>query len=157
LKNYYDILALERNATPEQIKAAYYQLARENNPGLHPGEPAYDQLYADIEEAYDTLRDEMKRGIYDRDLIWAEKQQVRQKEMEAIDNRNTWKIVITLGVIVFHLATCSHDMNVFNSFSSTNTSNPKIDSMMRSILRLDSGIVRGKDSGRIYLPDSAGR
>ena len=59
---YYDILHVDKNATPEEIKKSYRKLAMKNHPdkGGDPG------LFQKITEAYEVLSDEEKRNLYDK-------------------------------------------------------------------------------------------
>ncbi|MEM9135783.1 MAG: DnaJ C-terminal domain-containing protein [Cyanobacteria bacterium P01_F01_bin.42] len=65
-RNYYDILDVPRNASSEQIKQVYRKLARKYHPDLNPGDKAAEEVFKDINEAYDVLSDVSKRSQYDR-------------------------------------------------------------------------------------------
>lgn len=65
-RNYYQILGVPRNATNEEIKQVYRKLARQYHPDLNPGDPEAEELFKDINEAYDVLSDVNKRAQYDR-------------------------------------------------------------------------------------------
>lgn len=65
---YYDVLDLDRDATPEEIKAAYYKLAREHHPDVASDNPEVTQKFALISEAYRILSDPQRRHQYDRTL-----------------------------------------------------------------------------------------
>ncbi|MDE6691089.1 MAG: DnaJ domain-containing protein [Clostridia bacterium] len=39
-KNYYDVLGVAKDATPDQIKSAYRKLAKQYHPDFHPNDPA---------------------------------------------------------------------------------------------------------------------
>ena len=67
-KNYYDILGVQRNATPDQIKSAYRKLAKQYHPDFHPGDAAAAEKFKEINEANETLSDESKRKQYDFEL-----------------------------------------------------------------------------------------
>ncbi|MGR9106025.1 MAG: DnaJ C-terminal domain-containing protein [Gammaproteobacteria bacterium] len=64
-KDYYKILGVDRNATPEVIKHAYRKLARKYHPDLSKEENAEDR-FKEIGEAYDILKDLKKRAAFDR-------------------------------------------------------------------------------------------
>lgn len=65
-KDYYDILGVARNATDEEIKKAYRNLARKFHPDLHPEKKAeMEAKFKDINEAYGVLSDPKKRSDYD--------------------------------------------------------------------------------------------
>ena len=59
--DYYSILGVPRNATPEQIKKAYRKQAMANHPDRGGNEAKFKQ----VSEAYETLSDSNKRDAYD--------------------------------------------------------------------------------------------
>lgn len=66
-KDYYSILGIPRNASPEEIKKAWQLLALKYHPDRHPNnELAYlaAEKYKEIQEAYDVLIDDDKRKAY---------------------------------------------------------------------------------------------
>jgi curved DNA-binding protein CbpA len=65
---YYDVLDLDRDATPEEIKQAYYELAREHHPDVASDDPGVAERFALISEAYRVLSDQQRRRQYDRTL-----------------------------------------------------------------------------------------
>lgn len=60
--DYYQILGLQPNATPEAIKKAYRSLAMKH----HPDRGGDQSKFKDISVAYDTLSDPQKRAEYDQ-------------------------------------------------------------------------------------------
>ena len=67
-KNYYEILGVEKNATPEQIKAAYRKLAMKYHPDRNQGDEAAAEKFKEINEAHEVLSDQQKRAAYDYEL-----------------------------------------------------------------------------------------
>jgi uncharacterized membrane protein YsdA (DUF1294 family) len=63
-KDYYAILGVPRNATPEEIKEAYRRLAKEYHPDKNPS-PEAEEKFKLINEAYQVLSDPAKRAEYD--------------------------------------------------------------------------------------------
>jgi molecular chaperone DnaJ len=63
-RDYYEVLGVERSATPEQIKQAYRQLALKWHPDRNPASDATDK-FREIVEAYAVLSDSTKRSAYD--------------------------------------------------------------------------------------------
>ncbi len=63
--DYYQILGVSREASPEQIKKAYRQLAMKLHPDV-ASEPDAADRFKSVAEAYEVLQDPKKRDIYDR-------------------------------------------------------------------------------------------
>ncbi len=63
--DYYEVLGVPRDASPEQIKKAYRQKARRLHPDVAQEPDAADQ-FKQVAEAYEVLGDEHKRDLYDR-------------------------------------------------------------------------------------------
>jgi len=66
MKDYYSILGVERDATAEAIKKRFRQLARETHPDANPDDPAAEERFREIAEAYEVLSDPQKRARFDR-------------------------------------------------------------------------------------------
>lgn len=66
MADYYEVLEVSRNATPEEIKKAYRQKALKFHPDKNPGDSEAEKRFKEISEAYEVLSDEKKRQIYDR-------------------------------------------------------------------------------------------
>lgn len=65
MTDYYEILGVPRDATPEQIKKAYRRLARELHPDVAGNDPASEERFKDVSRAYDVLGNADKRRAYD--------------------------------------------------------------------------------------------
>jgi molecular chaperone DnaJ len=63
--DYYEILGVPRDATPEQIKKAYRRLAMKLHPDV-AAEPDAAERFKRVAEAYEVLQDPKKRDLYDR-------------------------------------------------------------------------------------------
>jgi molecular chaperone DnaJ len=66
MPDYYKILGVAREATPEELKKAYRQLALKFHPDRNQGEKASEEKFKEINEAYTCLSDSDKRAHYDR-------------------------------------------------------------------------------------------
>jgi curved DNA-binding protein len=63
--NPYEVLAVSRDASAEDIKQAYRKLARETHPDLNPGDADAEARFKQISVAYDVLGDATRRTEYD--------------------------------------------------------------------------------------------
>ena len=64
MADHYEVLGVDRNATPEEIKKAYRRMARELHPDVNPNPEASDQFKL-VTHAYDVLSDPQQRQQYD--------------------------------------------------------------------------------------------
>jgi len=65
MKNYYEILGVEKNATKDQIKKAYRKLAVKYHPDKNPDDAVAEEKFKEVAEAYEILSDDNKRQQYD--------------------------------------------------------------------------------------------
>ncbi|RME82283.1 MAG: molecular chaperone DnaJ [Caldilineae bacterium] len=64
-RDYYEILGVGRNASPDEIKRAYRRLVKQYHPDIYKGADA-DERIKEINEAYEVLSNPEKRNAYDR-------------------------------------------------------------------------------------------
>ncbi len=67
-KNYYDILGVDKKATPDEIKSAYRKLAMKYHPDRNQGNEEAAEKFKEVNEAHETLSDQQKRAAYDYEL-----------------------------------------------------------------------------------------
>jgi curved DNA-binding protein len=66
--NYYKVLDVSSDATPDEIKAAYRKLARQYHPDLNPNDVNAKKKFQAINEANEILSNPRKRKVYDESV-----------------------------------------------------------------------------------------
>ncbi|KAJ8748708.1 hypothetical protein K2173_011256 [Erythroxylum novogranatense] len=64
-RDYYDVLGVSKNASPSDIKKAYYGLAKKLHPDANRDDPETEKKFQEVSKAYEVLKDEEKRAQYD--------------------------------------------------------------------------------------------
>lgn len=64
--DYYKLLELDKNASPDDVKKAYRKLARKHHPDLNPDDKSAHKKFQQINEANEVLSDPEKRARYDQ-------------------------------------------------------------------------------------------
>ncbi len=65
-RDYYEVLGVPKTATDAELKKAFYKIAKENHPDLHPGDKECEARLKEAGEAYEVLSDKDKRAKYDQ-------------------------------------------------------------------------------------------
>ncbi|HNW74568.1 MAG: molecular chaperone DnaJ [Bacteroidales bacterium] len=65
-RDFYEVLEVNRNATPDELKKAYRKQALKYHPDKNPGDKEAEEKFKEAAEAYEILSDENKRHRYDQ-------------------------------------------------------------------------------------------
>jgi molecular chaperone DnaJ len=65
-RDYYEVLGVNRDASPDEVKKAYRRMARTLHPDVNRDDPHAEERFKELGEAYDVLSDAQKRAGYDR-------------------------------------------------------------------------------------------
>ena len=65
-RDYYEVLGVNKDASPDEIKKAYRTLAMKYHPDRNPDDPEAEAMFKEAAESYEVLRDTEKRAKYDR-------------------------------------------------------------------------------------------
>lgn len=86
-KNYYDILQINKNASPEIIEKAYKTLAKKYHPDLQPEEnkKQAEEILKDINKAYEVLSNPISKAEYDSTL---KENYISEEDYENLYNQN---------------------------------------------------------------------
>ncbi len=66
MRDYYEILGVQKGSDKDVIKKAYRQLALKFHPDRNPGDKSAEDKFKEAAEAYDVLSNDDKRARYDR-------------------------------------------------------------------------------------------
>ena len=65
-KDFYGVLGVTRQASPDELKKAYRKLAMKFHPDKNPGDKSAEDRFKEASEAYDVLSDPKKKQVYDQ-------------------------------------------------------------------------------------------
>ncbi len=64
--DYYELLGVKHDASEQELKRAYRQMARQYHPDANPDDPTSEAKFKEVAAAYETLSDPQRRAHYDR-------------------------------------------------------------------------------------------
>ena len=65
-RDYYEVLGVDKTATPDELKKAYRKLALKYHPDRNPGDKEAEEKFKEAAEAYDVLSNPDKKARYDQ-------------------------------------------------------------------------------------------
>lgn len=65
-RDYYEVLGVDKNASPDDLKKAYRKLALKYHPDRNPGDKEAEEKFKEAAEAYDVLSNPDKKARYDQ-------------------------------------------------------------------------------------------
>ncbi|HEU4411369.1 MAG TPA: J domain-containing protein [Polyangiaceae bacterium] len=66
MRNPYEVLGVPRDASPDELKAAFRRLAARHHPDRNPGDAEAQHRFKEVNAAYQLLSDPQKRAMFDR-------------------------------------------------------------------------------------------
>ncbi len=69
MRDPYDVLGVAKNASAKDIKSAFRKLAKKYHPDQNPDDPKAKDRFAEVNQAYEIVGDDEKRGQFDRGEI----------------------------------------------------------------------------------------
>lgn len=79
-KNLYEVIGLPWDANQNLIEEQCMRLGEQCRSGKNSGDLRASLLFAQIEKAYETLGDPVKRAAYDAELLWQSSQPIERKK-----------------------------------------------------------------------------
>jgi DnaJ-class molecular chaperone len=101
---YYDLLGVNHQAQPANLRSAYRKLAQRYHPDKMPGNPKAEQVMAALNQAYSVLSDPGQRAEYDSQIQELEVSRQRSQDHFAEileDNGAAWPWYLLFATITF--------------------------------------------------------
>jgi hypothetical protein len=113
MPTYYDVLQVDRDATPERVRSAYRKLAQKYHPDKMPGNANAVRAMAAINAAYEVLSDAHRRAEHD---LWIRRAERTSRPLPAVPEvpkslwvylhpATSWPWYLLFGTTVFAVGT----------------------------------------------------
>ena len=99
-RDFYNVLGVNKNASPEELKSAYRKLAVKHHPDKNPGDKTSEDRFKEASEAYGILSDQEKKtassndgnkndeGKKDDNVVDADFEEVKEENKEELKEEN---------------------------------------------------------------------
>lgn len=91
MTNYYHVLGLSENATPQEIKAAFKKLAVKYHPDKHPGVSGMEEKFKEVNRAHQVLSDEYEKARFDLKLKYQQFSSANQPPPYSYQQRPSYR------------------------------------------------------------------
>ena len=83
-RDYYNVLGVNKSASPDELKSAYRKLAVKYHPDKNPGDKTAEDKFKEASEAYGVLSDKSKKeeGKKDDNVVDADFEEVKDDNKE---------------------------------------------------------------------------
>ena len=106
MANYYKILGLRDFSSHEEVKIAYKKLSKKFHPDLNNGDEFFEELFKQIQNAYEILSDPKSKAIYDNklDSNYPSNSTKTEEDEDTRSTQNTPTHYFTIGSPKDHVA-----------------------------------------------------
>lgn len=80
MTDYYKVLGVDKNASQEEIKVAYRKLSKKLHPDMNAGDVFFENLFKQLQEAYEVLGNVERRRNYDNKQPSKQEQSSKQEQ-----------------------------------------------------------------------------
>ena len=152
MKNYYEILEVDKKASPEVIEKAYKTLVKKYHPDLQNenNHSKYEAKMKEINEAYSILSDDLKKSNYDEQLQQSDIS-VEKYNKVVQENQNLRAQLENINQQIYN------QQNTINSTTDNNTINDNVISKMSKLMYNNIKQARAQAYNDAYLQDMKNR
>ena len=159
MKNYYNLLGINQDASIEQIEQAYKSLAMKFHPDKNNNDPYFSSLFQQINEAKKLLTDPGERAEYDISLAnyddaydffihhkhEEQSQKKQRKQLRKSKSKN--KIYWIAGAVIFLLVTVAIVFNQWgkNEFLASKSNDVSFEEVVTDTLQNDKQVKEEKE------------